>query len=275
MRSYLFAFLTLLLLTFVQAQPTRTHDDEPGKRVPLRARAARSFKRSLCSTNAECLRKGLPLLRPFRRGTRTRSAIRPRDSPAADEETGSLQVFDANGNSLGYVSKVIDDNSGGYTITTDPTEAVSLSFTSDGSNPFTITISSSDRQAGFPYLGGVFNDNTSNMGTGSSAFAVLGGLSRTISGPAVSDDTGEDNTRQLYGGSETSIFLYDSNTQAITGQWTNTDDTKVDTIFFYGSDEGYDLGMIAPEDYDAFANNFDANPQKVTIKFVTTPTPSV
>ncbi|WWC65696.1 uncharacterized protein I303_108317 [Kwoniella dejecticola CBS 10117] len=199
--------------------------------------------------------------------------MKPRDSPVADDTFGGIEVFDAAGDSMGYISKNLDE--GGYTITTDPTQAVSISFTQDGSNPFSITISSNDRQAGYPYLGATLNTG-SDMGVSSAAFANLGGISHIISGPSESDDTGESNTRQLYAGSETAIFLYNADTNAITGQWTNTDNTKVDTIFYFGPKDSYSLGMIAPENYDQFAIDFPEDQQKVTFKYVSIdPTPGV
>ncbi|WWC95550.1 hypothetical protein V866_002415 [Kwoniella sp. B9012] len=291
-KSCLLSFFALLFLVCTLAQTTTVQDHRlVGPRaapsaVPRRRserdlyvnnrRSGRGlpFKRSLCSTNAECLRKGLPLLKPVRRATGTR-ALRPRQSDSPEVYSGGIQVFNSDGNSIGYISKnIIPD--GGYDLTTSPYEAVSLLFSQDGSDPFTITISSNDRQAGYPYLGGAFNDQSSNIGSGSSAFALLSGISKEISGTAQPDDEGLENTRGLYGGQETAIFLYNPATQAITGRWTNTDSSKQDTIFFNGSGQNYGFGMIAQSDYQAFTQDFDsASPQIVTFKYVTLPSPEV
>ncbi|WVW86736.1 hypothetical protein I302_108790 [Kwoniella bestiolae CBS 10118] len=286
-RSYLFTFLALLFLAFVQAQPTKTEDGLLAKRQPSRraqsskterelfirggSSARTPFKRSLCSTNAECLRRGLPLLKPAKRGTGTR-ALRPRQSDSPEVFSGGIEVFNSDRESLGYISKTLNDD-GGYDITTDASEAVTLLFSQNGDDPFTFTISSDDRQGGYPYLGAVFNDQTSNLGSGASAFALLSGISREISGPAQADEEGLENTRGLYNGQETAIFLYNSETQEITGQWINTDGSKPITMLFLASSSNYGFGLISPADYSAFVDGFGVNPTPVSFKYVTIPPP--
>ncbi|OCF61950.1 hypothetical protein L486_01615 [Kwoniella mangroviensis CBS 10435] len=229
-KSCFLSFFALLLLVCTLAQPTNVQDHRlVGARaapsaLPRRGserdlyvnnrRSARGlpFKRSLCSTNGECLRKGLPLLKRARRATGTR-ALRPRQSDSPEVYSGGIQVFNSDENSIGYISKNINAD-GGYDLTT------------------------------------------------------------AISGTAQPDDQGLENTRGLYGGQETAIFLYNPATQAITGRWTNTDSSKQYTIFFYGSGQNYGFGMIAQSDYQAFTQDFDsASTQIVTFKYVTLPSP--
>ncbi|WWC92980.1 uncharacterized protein L201_007944 [Kwoniella dendrophila CBS 6074] len=301
MKNFLFGLFTLILLTTVYSQPTRLEDITPTTTTtitPLKENndvlygpegylwRSKVFRRSLCSTNAECLKKRLPLLKPslrkkslnlherLQRGNQVLHAPKARRSDTPDSTIGSIQMFDTNGNSIGYLSKIINEY-GGYDKTTDESDAVSLSFTPDGNNPFTMTISSSDRSGNFAYLGFVFNDDTSNIGERSSSFAISAGITRIISGPAQASDDGTENTREMYGGQETSVFLLNSDTGEITSKWTNKDGTLHDTVFFYGSGQNYGLGIIAAsQDFDEFAKAFDsAEPQIVTLKYVTLTSP--
>ncbi|WRT69520.1 uncharacterized protein IL334_006506 [Kwoniella shivajii] len=271
LKIQLTAFLTLLLLVLVNAQSTRTRIEPVPRRNDLLT--SRTLRRSLCRTNAECLRKGLPLLRPAKRSSTTTHALKPRQSADSTTQTGTIQAFNTDGNSIGYVSRNLNPG-GGYDLTTSSDDAISLSFSSDGTStdPFDIVISSDDRQGNFPYLGFAFNGSPANMGTDSSKFALLVGVSASNAGPPLESDDGSTNTETLYGGVETTVFLYNSATQTLTSRWSNTDGNKVDTIFFYASESDYGFGIVAPDNYAAFKQDFDVNQQIVTFKFVDIPT---
>ncbi|WWC95549.1 hypothetical protein V866_002414 [Kwoniella sp. B9012] len=229
--------------------------------------------KSLCSTNAECMKIGQPLLKPTRRYSRNR-ALRPRQSNVPPMYTGAIQILDANSNSLGYVSRTLNQ-ANIYDVTTDLNNALVVSFGQSDNGPVLFTISPGTRNAAYPYFGGAFNGGatTANMGgTGSSAsrsYASFVGAASEVRGKAQNTPT----TFQPRGnqGVETDVFFYNPATTQITAQWTNTDGSVRDTIFYRGQG-GYGLGMISPVNFAAFRSSFSsANPQIVTFYLVSPP----
>ncbi|WVW86737.1 hypothetical protein I302_108791 [Kwoniella bestiolae CBS 10118] len=226
-----------------------------------------------CSTNAECLRMGLPLLKPTRRYSRNR-ALRPRQSNLPTVYTGAIKILDANSNPLGYVSRTLNAYNA-YDITTDFNNALVVSFGPSDNGPVLFTASAGTRTGSFSYYGAQFNGQAANANMGTTGrtalttYATLVGATAEVKGKAQNQVTSRNPNGN--GAVETDIFLYDPSTTQITAKWTNTDGTLKDTVFYLGQN-GYGLGLISETNYAAFKANYNvANAQQVTYYLVPPP----
>ncbi|WWC92983.1 uncharacterized protein L201_007947 [Kwoniella dendrophila CBS 6074] len=243
MRSNLYLITILSLITLCLGFPQHKRDSTPtstsegliednGKwSLPLNPPRLDKRLFPQCSTNAECFRKGLPPLKPV---TKTkRNTLQPRQSAGANTVTGIIQVL-VNGSPSSYVSGAVNTTYGGYGLTTNQADAMSVSFTPNGNTPVTFTLSAAQRPAGFPYLASVYGGGGSamNIQTTDYSYTFLTAANVVIPvGPAQASASNNRFNRAT--GTETSLFIYNPTTRAITVQWTNTNNAGVAATIIY------------------------------------------
>lgn len=188
------------------------------------ARAARSL------TNAELLRRGLPLKSPvLRRGTPTRrtdpSAV-PQPVSSTTTNTGVIQIRNANtGSVLGYISTTSSNSIMALQSTSDG--ALTVSFDADSTGTSTqLNLGMENSGSGYPYLGLVqaIADPDSVFSPTSSNFGFIVGTVQTAPGavPANIDNSYSAHYGKQRTG-ESAVWVFDSDTDTLTPQWINPD----------------------------------------------------
>lgn len=242
------------------------HDSHSSKRDFLEhpARAVHAL------TNAELLRRGLPLNNPvLRRGSPVRrsspSTVPP---PVTITHTGIVEVHNAaNGNLLGYISKNLGN--GGAQFVYDPSVANALlvSFPTDSSGSGTdIDISMANSNPSWPFLGLVQgrDDSDSNLRAGSYQYGYLGGVANPGTQPG--------DRPTLIGNSyfigsprtaETAVWTFDGASGKLTPVWINQDGTTPALQSFTQS-----TGLYIGGDQSAFFARFPAPVTAITYKFI-------
>jgi hypothetical protein len=223
-------------------------------------------------TNAELLRRGLPLKAPvMRRGTPVRRNV-PSGAPPPQTttHTGVIRAMNTDGTIFGYLSKSFTGGLG-WVPSTDPSNALTVSFvTTDPSgsgSQLDLLTQNQDAVNGehFSRLGLVQGrDSTSdNLAPGSFNYLYITGTESTPAGsPPVSNVPNAFDT-VIDRDTESAVWSYDPSTQALTIHWKNGDGTfptvKVfaqSNVFYAGADSG------------AFHSRFPAPVTDLTLKFV-------
>ncbi|WVW86741.1 hypothetical protein I302_108795 [Kwoniella bestiolae CBS 10118] len=227
--------LTILLLSSLSLVLSFPSFSDPSTSerwsLPINPAEFNHHKFPQCSTNAECFRKGLPPLKPVSK-TR-RGELKPRQSAGVNVISGIIQVLQ-NGSPIGYVSGAVNTTYGGYGMTTNVANAMSVSFTPNGNIPVTFTLAASQRPSGFPYLASVYGGGTSamNMLTTDYSYTFMTAANTVIPvGPAVASASNNRFNRAT--GTETSLFVYNTANQNIAARWINTDNTQTSAVIIY------------------------------------------
>jgi len=261
--SSVVAALAVLVTAVAGCQNSEIGCSPPGSdKRDLSERNAGAF------SNAELLRRGLPLNNPvLRRGTPARrstpSSVTP---PVKVTHAGIIEVHNAaNGNLLGYISKNLVN--GGAQLGYDPSVANALlvSFQTDGSGKGTdIDISMGNSNPNWPLLGLIQgrDDTDSNFQSGSYQYGYLGGVSNpgTQPGdrPALIDNSyfiGSPRT------AETAVWTFDGT--YFVPVWINGDGTTPALQTWTQS-----TGLYIGGDQGAFVARYPAPATAVTYKFV-------
>ncbi|KAJ6485328.1 hypothetical protein C8R47DRAFT_1216891 [Mycena vitilis] len=207
-------------------------------------------------TNAERLRRGLPLLVPARR--RAADAARParRSSLPPVTRQGNIIVIGSDGTPLGLLSEQMNDfGEFGY-LASKPFQVICVAFTYDPDAPsvvvdLRVTDPITD-PAGEGSMGGIVGIGSSSpdLGPRNPNYNPVGLVSHTppssppVSGAnSFSDITGTDTDI------ESAIWTFDPSTTALVPHWVNTDSSLPPTTLVYAPSEP----MIAlAGDVDAF-----------------------
>jgi len=221
-------------------------------------------------TNAELLRRGLPLKGPIlRRGSPVRrqspSSVPP---PVIITHTGIVEVHNAaNGNLLGYIGKNLVN--GGAQLGIDPSvaNALIISFPTDSTGSGDdIDISIANSNPSWPLLGLIQgrDDTNSNFEAGSYQYGYLGGVENPGTQP------GDKPT--LIGNSyfigsprtaETAVWSFDGPSGDLTPVWINEDGTTPALQTWTQSN-----GLYIGGDQSAFFARYPAPVTAVTYTFV-------
>lgn len=278
MRILSFIPALVALVTAVMAAPSNKdachdtemkcgHDSHSSKRDFLEhpARAVHAL------TNAELLRRGLPLNNPvLRRGSPVRRSgpSTVPQPPVKITYAGIIEVHNAaNGNLLGYISKNLVN--GGAQLGYDPSVANALlvSFQTDSSGSgTTLDISMTNSNPNWPLLGLIQgrDDSTSNFATGSYQYGYLGGVDNPGTQPG--------DRPTLIGNSyfigsprtaETAVWTFNGATGKLTPVWINQDGTTPALQTWTQS-----TGLYIGGDQGAFVARYPAPATAVTYKFV-------
>lgn len=216
-------------------------------------------------TNAERLRRHLPLLPP----TRRTGALSPRAScvPLADGR-GTIQVRRAsNGNVLGYIRKAFDGQNS-YTFSSNVLDAltVKLSSTSISSGAQEISAVAGPDPA-HPLIGAVGGSGGYNFNPGQLGYAYLSGTGHTPANSPPSSTAGHSIQSLGYNApAESTIWFVDCLTLDITAQWTNADGSRPATSLFYDPPVDF-VGLIG--DFNKFVSTFPGEgAYLVTLHFI-------
>ncbi|ORX33912.1 hypothetical protein BD324DRAFT_182834 [Kockovaella imperatae] len=189
-----------------------------------------------CSTNAECMRKGLPLLKPSKRtkAKRAGASATPLLAPilvypagSSGPNTGSRKrgygkrgITTAPANSLGYISaQTLNIATNGWysnTVTTSTSALMVNVNLNTGTQSMSTTSSAS-----IPYLCAVFFGigTTPQLGYSSASYAYISNCANAgIPGSVASINT---NAVAALAKAETAIWNVDSTTGRLTVSWTN------------------------------------------------------
>ena len=142
---------------------------------------------------------------------------------------GYVAITDAStAANLGWVSRT-PNAYGEYVVTTDTADRLQVSY-DDTSAPFSIQILDGG-SASYPWLGAVqgFSSTDTDLGAGSSNYAVLGGVNLTAPGakPALQDNTVSDSSG-IPGAAEASIWSHGT-ASPLAAHWVNTDGSLPET----------------------------------------------
>jgi len=221
-------------------------------------------------SNAELLRRGLPLNNPvLRRGTPARrSAPSSVPPPVKITHAGIVEVHNAaNGDLLGYISKNLVN--GGAQLGYDPSVANALlvSFQTDSTGSGTdIDISMGNSNPNWPLLGLIQgrDDTDSNFEAGSYQYGYLGGVSNpgTQPGdrPSLIDNSYFIGTPRT---AETAVWTFNGSSGKLTPVWINEDGTTPALQTWTQS-----TGLYIGGDQGAFVSRYPAPATAVTYKFV-------
>jgi len=219
-------------------------------------------------TNAELLRRGLPLNNPvLRRGTPARrtvpSSVPP---PVTITHAGIIEVHNAaNGNLLGYIGKNLVN--GGAQLGIDPSiaNALLVSFPTDGTGKGNdIDVSIANSNPSWPLLGLIQgrDDTDSNFKAGSFEYGYLGGVANPGTQPG---DGPTLISNSYFIGSprtaETAVWTFDGTN--LTPVWINQDGTTPALQTWTQS-----TGLYIGGDQSAFFARYPAPVTAVTYKFV-------
>ncbi|KAF6752136.1 hypothetical protein DFP72DRAFT_906217 [Ephemerocybe angulata] len=218
-------------------------------------------------TNAERLRRHLPLLPP----TRRTGALSPRAScvPLADG-TGTIQVRRAsNGNILGYIRKTFDSQ-GSYTFSSNILDALTVKLSSTSISSGAQEISAVGGPDGaHPLIGAVggsagYDFNPGQLGY---RYAYLSGAGHTNANSPPSFTAGHSIQSLGYNGpAESTTWFVDCLTLDITAQWTNADGSQPPTSLFYDPPVDF-VGLVG--DFNQFVSTFPGEgAYLVTLHFI-------
>ncbi|KAJ6479463.1 hypothetical protein C8R47DRAFT_1136920 [Mycena vitilis] len=194
-------------------------------------------------TNAERLRRGLPLL-PARR--RPADAARPRRSSVPPVTVhGRVLVADLGGNPLGALTPQLNTwGALGY-LTTNSREMLCAQLTYDPdmlSAGVDMSVTASVSTPGSntaQFVGGVVSTGATspNLGSGSYNWNPLGFVSQTpSSSPPISGSSTLSSSTGT-GVIESAIWTFDPVTRAVVPQWVNQDSSKPPTALFYAASQ--------------------------------------
>jgi len=210
-------------------------------------------------TNAELLRRGLPLKNPImRRGSpvrRTNPSATP-PQPGNVIHRGTIRVKNRDdGTVLGYVSSSTL-KTGQYRYEPDISQALIVRFETDGTGSGTqlCVVPENSDIPGFLGLVQGRDDDTSDLSSGSFQYVYLAGTSKT--GPGSTPESVGNSYTSATGLSrtaESAVWTYDSGTGSISPHWVNTDKSTPEVQYFVQSTAVYIGG-----DQDAFFKKFPA-----------------
>jgi len=220
-------------------------------------------------TNAQLLRRGLPLKEPIlRRGSPVRRSNPSSVPPVKITHRGIIEVHNAgNGNLLGYISKNLGNGGAQYVYDPSLSNALSVSFDTDQTNSCSqLDINAVDSNPSWPLLGLVQgrDDSSSDLAPGSYQYLYIAGVANPGTKPG---DTPTQISNSYFIGSprtaETAVWTFNSATGALTLQWINTDGSSPNMQTFTQS-----TGLYASSDMNAFFARYPAPVTPVTYNFV-------
>ncbi|KAJ7178846.1 hypothetical protein C8R43DRAFT_472035 [Mycena crocata] len=220
-------------------------------------------------TNAERLRRGLPLLPPSRRSPGYKPRPRPSQRPCVPLSStwGYVEVTKADGTAAGYIRKTFDDQNS-YTLT--PSKSSALQVKLPSSSPFTgpfniLGINGPDKK--HPYLGAVGGSSGYHFAHGQLGSAYLAGTGASPANSPPSSRAGTSLQALGYNGpAESQIWSMDCKTRGLSAQWTNTDLSQPATTIFYDPVVDY-LGITS--DLEVFNGHFGSEgAYAVTFTFI-------
>jgi len=196
------------------------------------------FRDGYALTNAELLRRGLPLKGPvMRRGSPVRRTI-PSSVPSGPVQyTGVIQVIQSgSGSVLGYLSNTASSS---IVYSNSIANALVVTFQTDSTGSGThLDFSIVGTYLGYPYLGLVPPSGATTLTPGS--YVVLAG----IASPGSETPTVLDNSWSHYMGpqrpTETAVWSFNSATGALNPQWLNHDGSvSPSSVFVNGQNVVY------------------------------------
>ncbi|KAJ7914293.1 hypothetical protein B0H13DRAFT_2462179 [Mycena leptocephala] len=189
-------------------------------------------------TNFERMRRGLPPLPP----ARFANLKRPRPSPAPCAPLSSTSGYiklthTADQKPAGYLSSVFDEQNS-YTLTTDPTLALTIELPSLSPfhGPFGISALDGDGPAmGYTPVGAVGGSGGISSGWGKSGeYAYLAGTGASPANTPPTSGAGTSLSSLGYNApSESTIWALDCRTLEVSAQWTNDDLSQPATTIFH------------------------------------------
>jgi hypothetical protein len=219
-------------------------------------------------TNANLLRRGLPLKEPIlRRGSPVRRSSPSSVPPVKITHRGTIEVHNAaNGNLLGYVSKNLVNGGAQYGIDPTAANALHVTFDTDQSNSGTgLNVKAVDSNPSWPLLGIVQgrDDIDSNVKPGSYQYLYLGGVANPGTQPG--DRPAQISNSYFIGSprtAETALWTINSagNMSPI---WINQDGTTPALQLWTQS-----TGLYAGGDMNAFFARYPAPVIAITYKFI-------
>jgi len=220
-------------------------------------------------TNAELLRRGLPLNGPvLRRGTPVRRTT-PSSGPLPPKTTtftGVIEVFDPNNNLLGYISENLI-NGAQYGIDPSIANALDVTFQANPTGSTSqIDISAINSNPAWPYLGLVQgrDDADYNLSPNSYQYLYIGGVDNPGTQPG---DTPQSISNSYFNGSprtaETSVWTFDADNGSLMPEWINTDGSTPAQQLFTQSNALYSSGNP-----DAFHARYPAPVTLLTLVFL-------
>ncbi|TFK84768.1 hypothetical protein K466DRAFT_664969 [Polyporus arcularius HHB13444] len=220
-------------------------------------------KRDVHLTNAQLLSRGLPPNRPRARYGRRGQALQPRQSSTTVARTGHIQV-EVSDYPIAFVSKQLN-TFGEYQITTDVSDALSVSIPDSSSATFDIVALNGGM---FDYLGfatGFANINdVRQLDETSFNYAYLAGVTDESRGPAVDAPNTYTDASGLPAYVESNVWSLGAGNELIP-TWVNGDGTAVAVSLFYSrSDNLFAITGSA----DQFVQAFGSASHPATFKFV-------
>jgi len=218
-------------------------------------------------SNAELLRRGLPLKGPvMRRGTPVRRT-NPSAVPVPMTHTGVVQVLDSSNNVLGYIAKDLGNAGAQYVYNPSITNALAVTFQTDQTGSGTqLDINAVNSNPSWPFLGLVQGreDTDSNLSPGSYEYLYLAGVANPGTQPG---DSPQSISNSYFIGAprtaETAVWTFDITTGVLTPQWINTDGSSPAEQFFTQS-----TGLYVGGSQDAFHSRFPAPVTAISFKFI-------
>ncbi|TFK50841.1 hypothetical protein OE88DRAFT_1659944 [Heliocybe sulcata] len=207
-------------------------------------------------TNAQRLARGLPLRKPRR--VQARQAT-PSSCPTISH-TGTIRVTDIDaGGVLGYVSST-PNIFGEYELATTASGALRVSFGTSSCLSSAVysqfDVTTENGISNFPLLGFMtgFANTNYGIGSGSSNYAYLGGVTQTPEGsPAIQQANSFSAASGIPDGVESAVWTWEPSSNALTVQWINTDGSSPTTYLAYLAG---DAAIILTGDLGTFRNIF-------------------
>lgn len=221
-------------------------------------------------TNAERLRRGLPLNPPVRRTPRPppKSPHQPHNpkpssvpsvpSAPSKPQNGFLEIYDSSsGDLVGFVARSFNEF-GEYQVTTNLGDALAVEIdTGKASSGFTNIATTNGPDDKFPFFGAItgFGNDSPNLGLHHANYVYLGGVVETglHSLPTLGENsfTSVTNIPQQI---ESAIWAYSSD-GSITAHWTNTDSSTPQMFPGIVRENGEEI-LVYTGDPDAFRGEF-------------------
>ncbi|KAG9075911.1 hypothetical protein FRC06_009816, partial [Ceratobasidium sp. 370] len=170
---------------------------------------------------------------------------------------------------FGYIAPELNEFGEYGLFVANPASALRVSFLYRPDSPSQIDFTAVNGQApAFPFVGGVvgFASTSDNFGPGSYNYAYVAGTRQIPPGPAILADSTFGTATGVPTDSESAIWVYNPNTQAITAQWINTDGSAPATSFVYAND--FNQALLLTGDANTLRNTFGAPYPDVTFTCV-------
>ncbi|KAJ7653643.1 hypothetical protein DFH06DRAFT_523995 [Mycena polygramma] len=211
-------------------------------------------------TNAERLRRSLPLLLPARRGAAGASRPARRSSVPPVTRKGNIIVDGSDGTPLGLLSEQMNDfGEYGYLAhLSNPFQVICVAVTYDPDALSTVmdlrVIDPVTDPAGEGFMGGIvgMGSSSSDLGPGNPNYNPIGLVSHTpASSPPVSGANSFSDVTGTPMDIESAIWTFDPSTSALVPHWVNADSSLPPTALVYAPSESEPMVALVG-DVDAF-----------------------